>query len=88
MVDLPLPHLDPTEASLLLARRARRPFFPCDFGAAAAAGAAAGAPLRLGPELLRQLNESPMMRALKGGVKDGECGGNLKFDGKREKIQK
>ena len=81
MVDLPLPHLDPTEASLLLARRARRPFFPCDFGAAAA-GAAAGAPLRLGPELLRQLNESPMMRALKGGVKD------LKFGGKREKIQK
>ena len=65
VVDLPLPHLDPTEASLLLARRARRPFFPCDFGAAAA-GAAAGAPLRLGPELLRQLNESPMMRALKG----------------------
>lgn len=87
-MDLPLPHLDPTEASLLLARRARRPFFPCDFGAAAAAGAAAGAPLRLGPELLRQLNESPMMRALKGGVKDGEVGGNLKFDGKREKIQK
>jgi len=65
VVDLPLPHLDPTEASLLLARRARRPFFPCDCGAPAAPGAA-GAPLRLGPELLRQLNESPVMRALKG----------------------
>ena len=71
VVDLPLPHLEPMEASLLLARRARRPFFPCDFGHAAPNGAGMAAPLRLGPELLRQLNESPVMSALKGfrGVK-------------------
>ena len=64
----------PCAAALLPLRlRCRGRGRRCGRAAALGAGAAAAA------------QRVPMMRALKGGVKDGECGGNLKFDGKREK---